>query len=47
MTNWFAKIKTWYEAGYWNQKMVGDAVKKQKITTEEYKMITGDDYQEE
>ncbi|MGO5592783.1 XkdX family protein [Acidaminococcus sp. HCP3S3_G9_1] len=44
MSKWFKKIKVWYEAGYWNTEMVKNAVVKGKITTEEYKAITGKEY---
>ena len=40
MSKWYAKIKWWYEAGWWTKKMVKDAVVKAKITTDEYKAIT-------
>ena len=45
MSKMFNKIKTYYEKGLWTKKMVGDAVKKKRITEEEYKIITGDDYE--
>lgn len=45
MSKMFNKIKTYYEKGFWTKKMVGDAVGKNKITEEEYKIITGDDYE--
>lgn len=44
MSKWYLKIKGWYEAGYWTKKMVRNAVVKAKITTDEYKAITGEDY---
>lgn len=44
MSKWFKKIKEWHEAGYWNTEMVKNAVVKGKITTEEYKAITGKEY---
>ena len=44
MTNWFDRIKKYYDAGLWTTKMVGNAVVKKKITAEQYKEITGDDY---
>ena len=44
MSKMFNKIKTYYEKGLWTKKMVGDAVEKKRITEEEYKIITGDDY---
>ena len=45
MSKMFNKIKTYYEKGLWTKKMVGDAVEKKRITEEEYKIITGDDYE--
>ena len=45
MSKMFNKIKTYYEKGFWTKKMVGDAVEKKRITEEEYKIITGDDYE--
>lgn len=44
MSKWYTKIKGWYEAGYWTKTMVKNAVVKAKITIEEYKAITGEDY---
>ena len=41
----FNKITTYYAKGLRTKKMVGDAVKNKKITEEEYKIITGDDYE--
>ena len=42
MTNWFDRIKKYYDAGLWTEKMVGNAVK--KITADQYKEITGEEY---
>ena len=42
---WFEKIKRYYEAGVWNRQMVRNAVKKGKITAEEYGTITGEKYE--
>lgn len=42
---WFEKIRKYYAAGAWNKAMVKNAVKKGKITAEEYRKITGDDYE--
>lgn len=42
----FEKIKYWYTTGMWNTEKVANAVKKGKITAEEYKMITGEPYEE-
>ncbi len=44
MANWFDRIKKYYDAGLWTEKMVGNAVVKKKITVEQYKEITGEDY---
>lgn len=44
MSKWYKKIKEWYEAGYWTTEMVKNAVVKAKITADEYKTITGEDY---
>lgn len=42
--NWFEKIKKYYDASLWTGRMVGNAVVKKKITVEQYKKITGEDY---
>lgn len=44
MANWFDRIKKYYDAGLWTEKMVGNAIVKKKITAEQYKKITGEDY---
>lgn len=44
MSKWYTKIKDWYDAGYWTKTMVKNAVIKKRITAEEYKTITGDNY---
>lgn len=41
--DWFATIKRFYPK-YWTKAMVGDGVVAGKITPEQYKEITGDDY---
>lgn len=41
---WFQKIKDYYDKGLWNIEMVRNAVVKEKITAEEFKEITGEDY---
>lgn len=46
MSKWYKKIKEWYEAGYWTVGMVRNAVIKGKITADEFKGITGADYNE-
>lgn len=45
MLNWFVMIKRFYDKKFWTKEMVGDAVKAEKITAEEYKQITGDVYE--
>ena len=42
---WFDKIRKYYAAGAWNKAMVRNAVKKGKITAEEYEEITGEAYE--
>ena len=44
MNEWYSKIKGWYESGWWTKSMVKNAVIKEKITADEYKEITGEDY---
>ncbi|MBE5886758.1 MAG: XkdX family protein [Lachnospiraceae bacterium] len=40
----FDKIKYYYEKKFWTEKMVRDAVVKERITAEEYTEITGLEY---
>ena len=40
----FEKIKAWYESGLWSKAMVRNAVRKGKITAEQYTEITGEPY---
>ncbi|MCM3278817.1 XkdX family protein [Bacillus velezensis] len=42
--DWYNSIKGWYERGFWTKEMVADAVRYGKITLEQYKEITGEDY---
>lgn len=42
--NWYDKIKNYYDKGLWTKEQVKVAVEKCKITKEEYKEITGEDY---
>lgn len=45
MSKNFEKIKSYYEKGLWTQAMVRNVVgKKNGITPEEFKIITGEDY---
>ena len=41
MTNWFDRIKKYYDAGLWTAKMVGNAVVKGKIVDGSKKKIVG------
>ena len=41
----FKKIKKWYAQGLWTREMVANAVAKGVITAEQYKEITGADYE--
>ena len=41
----FETIKKNFERGLWTKKMVAMAVRKGVITPDEYKEITGEDYQ--
>lgn len=40
----FAKIKYYYEEGFWKKFMVYNVVAKNAITPEEYEEITGEPY---
>ena len=44
MSDWYEKIKSYYDKGLWSKTMVKNAAVKGKITAEEYKLITGEDY---
>lgn len=46
MSKKFAKVKRYYDEGLWSMRQVHDAVVKRWITVEEYKIITGDPYEE-
>lgn len=41
---WFARIQKFYNDGLWTKEMVADAVRMNRITAEDYKTITGEDY---
>lgn len=43
-SKYFDSINKWYHEGRWTLKMVRDAVEKGKITKEEFKEITGENY---
>jgi len=40
----FNTIKKYYDAGAWTKTMVAKAVVKGKLTAEQYKQITDEDY---
>ena len=40
----YETIKKWYDSGLWSKTRVRNAVIKGKITEEQYKEITGEDY---
>lgn len=42
--DWFRYIRMYYKMGYWTKDMVKVAVVANKITPEQYKEITGDEY---
>lgn len=44
MSKKYNKVKEYYDKGYWDIRKVHDAVSHNWITAEEYKMITGYDY---
>lgn len=41
----YDKIKKWYNQGLWTSDMVRNAVDKGVLTPEQFKEITGGDYQ--
>lgn len=45
MSKKFNLVKNYYDRGLWSEKRVHDAVGKNWITAEEYKEITGEDYE--
>ncbi len=44
MSEYAVKVKEYYDSGFWNITMVKNAVKKGKITKDEYAIITGEKY---
>ena len=40
----FEDIKCYYDSGFWYAAMVKNAIKKKRITAEEYTEITGKEY---
>lgn len=43
----FDRINKWYKQGLWTKAMVGNAVIKGILTTEQYAEITGEEYMNE
>lgn len=41
----FEKVKSYYDAGLWSKTRVRNAVVKGWITPDEYRIITGEDYE--
>ena len=44
MIDWFEKIKSYYDSGFWSIDWVWNAVEKGRITAEEFEIITGEKY---
>ena len=42
---WFERIKRFYEQGLWTKSMVADGVRYGKIDSEQYKEITGEEWE--
>ena len=47
MSVYAQKVKRYYELGLWNEFRLKNAVKREAITAEEFKAITGNDYSAE
>ena len=45
MSKYFEKVRKYYALGVWTKSRVRSAVDKEWITVEEYKIITGEDYE--
>ena len=45
MSRNYNKIKKWYDMGIYHEKELKVCVQKKQITAEEYKLITGEDYE--
>lgn len=41
----FNKVKNYYDKGFWKLSRIKEAVVAMWITQEEYKLITGEDYE--
>lgn len=44
MSDKFEKVKLYYDKGLWSKKRVRDAVMHNWITSDEYEIITGEQY---
>lgn len=44
--DWFKKIDNYYKEGLWTIEMIKNAVIRNKITEEQFKEITGQDYEQ-
>lgn len=44
MSKLYAQVKRLYDLGRYTKENVAEFVKRGKLTPEEYKLITGDDY---
>ena len=44
MSKNYERVKKWYNLGKWQKEAVRNAVVKKWITAEEYKEITGEEY---
>ena len=42
--DWFEKIKSYYDSGFWSIEWVRNAVEKGKINAEQFEIITGEKY---
>lgn len=40
----YERVKNYYDAGYYTKRMVGDFVRKGKLTPEQYQEITGEPF---
>lgn len=45
MSKFAEQVKSWFETGRWNRKMVDNALEKGRITADEYAEITGEPYE--
>lgn len=47
MSRFAERVAQWFDAGIWNDEMVRNAVRKGRVTEDEYAEITGEEYQSE